>query len=257
MRNSLVMCAVVVITASLSAVNASQIRPAADTNRPEALRHYRLGQDALRNEHFDAAEEEFTKASAIDPTLELAPYGLGKVYMATKRYREAIIAYGKCRDVFRANVVSAAGDQLTHDRRINDQILALQDQQRLYQQTPGRNANSSAVRANLAEIDRQIKAMSDSRLRTTTEAEPTPTWISIALGGAYFRADAMVDAEREYRAALAVDPKLGEAHNNLAVVCLLTGRYQEAEAEIKAAEAAGIKVNPKLKEDLKNASPRR
>jgi Flp pilus assembly protein TadD len=65
------------------------------------------------------------------------------------------------------------------------------------------------------------------------------------------------DAEREYRAALAVDPKLGEAHNNLAVVCMLTGRYGEAEQEIKAAEKSGFKVNPQLKEDLKKASARR
>jgi len=35
------------------------------------------------------------------------------------------------------------------------------------------------------------------------------------------------DAEREYRAAIAVNGKLGEAHNNLAVVLLLTGRAAE------------------------------
>ena len=67
----------------------------------------------------------------------------------------------------------------------------------------------------------------------------------------------MADAEREYRAALAVDPKLGEAHNNLAVVCMLTGRFPDAEQEIKAAEKNGFKVNPQLKEDLKKAAARR
>ncbi len=51
--------------------------------------------------------------------------------------------------------------------------------------------------------------------------------------------------------------KVGEAHNNLAVVYLLTGRYPEAEAAIKAAEANGVKMNPQLKEDVKKASSRR
>ena len=51
----------------------------------------------------------------------------------------------------------------------------------------------------------------------------------------------MADAERNYRAALCVDPKQSEAHNNLAVVSLLTGRYPEADDEIKAAEKAGFK----------------
>jgi len=67
----------------------------------------------------------------------------------------------------------------------------------------------------------------------------------------------MADAEREYRAAIAVDPKLGEAHNNLAVVCMLTGRFADAEQEIKAAEKSGFRVNPQLKEDLQKAAARR
>lgn len=79
----------------------------------------------------------------------------------------------------------------------------------------------------------------------------------MTLGSAYFRSDATADAEREYRAALAVDPKLGEAHNNLAVVCLLTGRYPQADAEITGAEKAGFRVNPQLKEDVKKALARR
>ena len=85
----------------------------------------------------------------------------------------------------------------------------------------------------------------------------TPAWISLALGSAYFRNGAMADAEREYREALKADAKIGEAHNNLAVVCLLTGRYEEAGMEINAAEGAGFKVNPQLKRDLEKASAKR
>jgi hypothetical protein len=36
---------------------------------------------------------------------------------------------------------------------------------------------------------------------------------------------------------------------------MLTGRLAEAESEIKAAEKAGFKVNPQLKDDLKKAKP--
>jgi hypothetical protein len=43
---------------------------------------------------------------------------------------------------------------------------------------------------------------------------------------------------------------MGEAHNNVAVVYMLTGRLDEAKAEVKLAEKAGFKVNPKFKEDL-------
>jgi tetratricopeptide (TPR) repeat protein len=175
--------------------------------------------------------------------------------MATKRYRQAVIAYQKCRDVFQGNAAAVVGNEMAYQRRIDDQIQALEDQKRSYSQVPGRNANSPASLANIQQLDMQISQMRDLRRRTAGGPEPTPPWITIALGSAYFRTDAMADAEREYRAAVAVAPNLGEAHNNLAVVYMLTRRFDEAEAEIKAAEKAGFKVNPQLKDDLKKAKP--
>ena len=77
-----------------------------------------------------------------------------------------------------------------------------------------------------------------------------PPWVSLALGSAYFRAEQFADAEREYKAAIAADSKSGEAYSNLAVVYLQTGRYDEAEKAVKAAEKAGFRVNPMLKEDI-------
>ena len=47
--------------------------------------------------------------------------------------------------------------------------------------------------------------------------------------------------------------KLGQAHNNLAVICMLTGRLDEAEAEVKLAERNGFRVNPRFKDDLNAA----
>jgi Tfp pilus assembly protein PilF len=79
-----------------------------------------------------------------------------------------------------------------------------------------------------------------------------PAWISLALGSAYFRAGKLADAEQEYKAAIAADPGTGEAHSNLAVVYLETGRYDEAEKAVKAAEKAGFRVNPQLKQDIKD-----
>ena len=54
-----------------------------------------------------------------------------------------------------------------------------------------------------------------------------------------------------------MNPKFGEAHNNLAVIYMTSGRYKDAEAEVKAAEKAGFRVNPQFKEDLKKAAASR
>jgi Flp pilus assembly protein TadD len=246
MKQVLILCALTITTAAPSA----QLGQAsADRSRKEALQHYRLGQDAMHNERFDIAEQEFQKSAKLDPTLELAPYGLGQVYMASKRFPSAIAAFHKSREVFVANGDSSAGDQIAHQRRLDDYIRELEDQQSIY----GRTATNATARSYMLTLTTQIAALKSAKMRTVSGPEPVPAWLSLALGSAYFRNNAPADAEREYRAAIDVDPKLGEAHNNLAVVYMLTGRAPMAGAEIAAAEKAGFKVNPQLKEDVKKA----
>jgi hypothetical protein len=50
-------------------------------------------------------------------------------------------------------------------------------------------------------------------------------------------------SETQWKAALDVNSKLGEAHNNLAVIDMQTGRLNEADQEIKLAEKNGFRVN--------------
>jgi Tfp pilus assembly protein PilF len=64
------------------------------------------------------------------------------------------------------------------------------------------------------------------------------------------------EATQQWQAAVVADPRLGEAHNNLAVVYLQAGRFADADREVKLAEKSGLRVNPQFKEDLRKASPR-
>ena len=138
-------------------------------------------------------------------------------------------------------------------RQLDDEIRALEDEKIL--QVSGRV--TSSLSGGPIDLDRRISDLKSRRFHDAKHVAGTPAWISIALGSAYFRGGSNPDAEREYLEVLKADPKLGEAHNNLAVVYLLTGREPQAEAEINAAEQAGFKVNPQLKEDVKRALARR
>jgi Tfp pilus assembly protein PilF len=219
----------------------------------DAMKHLRLGQENLRAEKWDLAEREFKAAIELEPPLEMAHYGLGQVYMATRRYPLAVDAYIGCRDAFKANAARDLHNDLLAQRRLEDQIQALEDERTAI--TTGRV--KPMLSGGATELDRRIHDLRTQRFKNDRSTVVIPTWISVALGSAYFRNSAMEDAEREYRAAIEVDPKLGEAHNNLAVVYMLTKRFDEADAEIKAAEKSGFKVNPQLKEDLKKAAARR
>jgi Tfp pilus assembly protein PilF len=221
------------------------------TNEARAVHHLRAGQNALQHEQWEEAEREFKRAIKLDPLLELAHYGLGQSFMARKRYVEAVQAYVATREAFHR----AVGDQMTNaveaERRLDDQIRSLRDQRRAIESGRVRTSGTNVATV-LAQVDDQIRQLESMRRRDTTTGAPvTPAYISVALGSAYFRTGAFPDAEREWRAALQVDPKLGEAHNNLAVVLMLTGRLEEAEREVQLAEKAGHRVSDAFKNDLK------
>ena len=221
------------------------------TAQERAFRHLRAGQDALQTERWEIAEREFKAAIELDPLLELAHYGLGQTYMATKRYVEAVRAYIATRDAFHRTATEQMADSLAAEQRIDEQIRSLQDQRRLLSSGKVR---STLVPDSLTRIDEQIRQLQAGRGRRRDGAAPsTPPYISVALGSAYFRTNAFADAEREWRAALQVDPKIGEAHNNLAVVLMLTGRFDEAEREVDLAEKSGHRVSDRFKDDLKTA----
>ena len=241
---------ILVAAAVLIACAAAPARAQPSREHVEALRHLRLGQDSMRLEQWESAEAEFHAAIRLEPTLEMAHYGLGQVYMATRRYPAAVHAFLDCRDAFGRVNARRAADDATRQRALDDQIQGLEDQAALLGSGRG-----NILAGGKFDIDRSIADLKADQRRSTAAPE-VPAWISLALGSAYFRSGALADAEREYREALKADPKLGEAHNNLAVVCLQTGRYAEAEVEVAAAEKSGFRVNPQLKADIKHAMGR-
>jgi Tfp pilus assembly protein PilF len=220
--------------------------------RQQALEHYKAGQSALYSERFDEAVQEFRKAISLDPLLVLAHYGLGQAHMALKDYSAAVRAYIGCRKSFHDEQASSLLNAKEWEKRLDDQISAVEDRINLLSSGHVQTGSSggSTTAATVQKLQEQRDTMRSQRQRSGSQAEPTPPWISVALGSAYFRTNAMADAEREFKAALEVDSKVGEAHNNLAVVYLLTKRADEAASEVELAERAGFKVPDGLKRDI-------
>ncbi len=254
--NSFLLCALLSALSPLLPAPSPQLPQVADRDKQQAVEHYRAGQDALRSERYEVAEREFQASIKLDPTYELPRYGLGQTYMAMKRFANAITAFVNCRDVIHANNVADALDDTKRQRRIDDELQELENQKAVAK-SPGHvatPASAGTLQSYLQQLDERIGTLKEERHRPVATGDgPTPAWLSLALGSAYFRTDAYDDAEREYKAAIVVNPKLGEAHNDLAVVYLITKRPVEAAAELNAAEKSGFKVNAQLKEDVKNA----
>jgi tetratricopeptide (TPR) repeat protein len=194
------------------------------------------------------------KAIAFDPLLAVAHYGLGQTYMYQQRFREAARAFATSREVFRCAPPLSEEERKRRTAAIADlrEALRTADQRRIRQlgakwremngdvTTPGAGIRSAQEAERLlAELESSLKHF-----------DPSPSGVTLALGTALFQTGDIAGAEEAFRAVLARDPRSGDAHHNLALVCTITDRLEEAEREVQAAAKAGVPIHPRLREEI-------
>jgi tetratricopeptide (TPR) repeat protein len=234
------------ILAFLTLAGPAAAQVADELSRRQALQHFRRGQELMIAERYDQAVAEFTTATELDPLLTLAHYGRGQGFMALKRYASAVQAFLGCRSAYEQIADLRQRDIATANILRTDEINELRDSMRRMQSEVRVNAMTAhRIAQRLEELEAFGKGGT-----VFTEAFRVPAELSLALGSAYFRNRQTQDAEREWKAAVAANPKLGEAHNNLAALYAMTERKLEARQSVAAAERAGFRVNPRLKADI-------
>jgi tetratricopeptide (TPR) repeat protein len=227
------------------------------TKDPAVLQAERLvkeGDKLLGSERYEQALQVYREAIQHDPTMMLAHYGAGQAQMALKQYPEAITSFKDARAAFEARAADVQEQRFANESARQDRIQLLRDRIRQLQER-------AVVAGSPQERERDVAIQNyETQIQQLQRTEggvggtpPLPPGLTLALGSAYFRSGKMEDAEREYRAAIELQPKLGEPRNNLAVVLFLTGRAAEAQQQVLAAEKNGFKVASGLKKDIETA----
>jgi tetratricopeptide (TPR) repeat protein len=222
------------------------LRPSPQAEK--ATMHYRNGWQLMRHEAWAEAISEFRSAIETDPQYTLAYYGLGRAYMPLGRYVEAISAYKSCRELYKVKAGEKFSNQLQAKQMREDEMLGLREIARANSGLP-QNAGTQNFQRQLQTRIRQIQNSTDRDSNVAIDAS-VPAFVSVALGSAYFRAERWPEAEEAYTIALQADSNAGEAHNNLAVLYMLTNRFDQSEKEVRLAEKAGFPVNPGFKREL-------
>lgn len=226
-----------------------------DGKRREAVQQYRAGQEFMAAEKFDRAAEEFSKAIQNDRLFTLAYYFLGQAYGNQQHYPNAIKAYQECIEACRAIYAMRQTNRFEVEKRRDDDIRELRETVAVMHAQARRSPGSGlALRA--IQVEQQLYNLEHNRTSIEGPFQP-PAEVLLALGSALFHNNQVEQAEFEWLAAIQVNPKLGEAHNNLAVLFMRTGRLNAAAEELRLAERNGVRVNPQFKKDLKEAMARR
>ena len=255
-RRALLVTLAIAVSAgvTLTAQTVRTPRVADEPTRQEALRHFRAGQELMSGEQFERAADEFGKAIDLDGLLSIAHYQRGQAFMNLRRYASAAKSYTDCIESLRALDALRESNRFQADKLRDDEIREMRDSIQLLEQLAAKYPNGGyALKATQAE--QHLRDLENRRGSVGDTFRP-PAEVLLALGSAYFRNGERDAAEAQWLAAIDANPKLGEAHNNIAVIYMQTGRYQQAQDELALAEKAGFKVNPQFKADLKERTKR-
>lgn len=220
--------------------------PADSPTDVQAQQRLKEGQRLMAEDAFEDAAKAFQEAIAVDPLLFMAHYGVGTAHMARKEYPAAAAAFEGAREAFQKRAVLNAGRQFKTQSAREARIRTLK--QKIRDEPEFSGAAAAQRQMQRQEMEAEVRAL-ESGQDAAGPSSPPPG-LFLALGSAYFRSGRLPDAEREYRAAIAADPRLGEPRNNLAVILLLTGRPADAKEQLKLAEKNGFKPPAGLKADI-------
>lgn len=239
-----------VLAGVLTVVFAVTAAAQSPSDRNQARIQNRLGWDYMKGEQFENAVKAFQRAAEIDPSFEMPWYGLGRAHLALKQFVAATSALTRCRNLYTEQVGRQFTNQLDAQRYRSDRIIEIDEMIRQVQSGPQTVRAQDQLRQ-LQEQRRQIQEYL-ARGNNVTIENAVPAWVSLSLGSAYFRSNKLVEAEREFKAAIDADRKSGEAMNNLAIVYLETDRAALALSTIAAAKKTGFKVNPELERAIRD-----
>lgn len=246
MRTAALTIALALIAVTAHAQAADRLRPPNDDRA--ATQHYNSGWGALTAEHWDEAAREFQSAIDLNDRFKLAYYGLGRAGMGQRRFADAIRAYEKCRDLYEMQASQNFANRGEAERMMADDFAQIDTAISRLQAGPQSPSTSLQIR----QLEMQKERLKNRTMgaNTLSLTSPVPPFVMLALGSAYLRAERFADAEQAYKKAVDGDPKYGEAYSNLAALYLMTSRYDDAAAAVKAAEKAGFHVNPAMKQEI-------
>jgi tetratricopeptide (TPR) repeat protein len=243
--------AIAVTLLALVAAEASAQKPTREEEQRQrqALDHYKKGQDNMASEKIEDAAREFQAAIDLDPLMALAYYRLGSAHMLLRDYPKAEKDFLGCRQAYERIAALQFTNTEELERRRAQEIEQLQNQLSLISTGQIKISNPSLTQ----QMQQRIDDLRKNQRKGGNEAMDIPAGLYVSLGSAYFYQGKVAEAEKAWKTAAGMDSKLGEAHNNLAVLYFKANELDAAEKELKLAEKSGYAVNPRFKDDLKKA----
>ena len=136
--------------------------------------------------------------------------------MTLRDYPKAEKDFLGCREAYEKIAALQFTNTEELERRRAQEIEQLQNQLSLISTGQIKISNPSLTQ----QMQQRIDDLRRNQRKGGNEAMNIPAELFVSLGSAYFYQGKVADAEKEWKTAASINPKLGEAHNNLAALYL-------------------------------------
>jgi tetratricopeptide (TPR) repeat protein len=227
-----------------------------------AQKYYLNGKKNFIKDDLKKAEEELDKCLQVMPEHADAYYLLAQIEYKKGSFEKALDDIQKA---IANHEYIAQFYTFTHQERLEtlreqkrkaeEQILALQDELNKLAGMTGSDAEMQRARIR-SEIQTKQSGIAqiDSQMH-----EPVPDVLQIPAdyyymhGNIFFRMKQFQNAYEQWIKTIEIDPKHGNAYNNLANLYFMSKQYEQALKYLELAESSGAEVNPEFKKALLKA----
>lgn len=216
------------------------------------------GQKLVQKGDLEAAEKRFRQALDLYPDLPAGYLGLGRVLCLAKRFGEAIPVLKEAQERYVRWQQMAASTELEARQEAADRARQFADLMRLQQgKTPATGAGSRPTGLSpMTNLARARMATEEFLARRRWQAETMaaiPAEVFYLLGLARLRTGDRQGGVNDLYLCVALDPKNGPAHYNLAVALLAEGDPWTAKEHLEQARALKVTPHPQFVQDLERA----
>jgi len=215
---------------------------------------YLDGEKQFIKGNLEKSEKKLRECLEIMPEHANGAYLMAQIQLKREEFSKALESITTAKKNF-ANI--AKFQTFTHQQYLDQlrvQQRDLEGQRERLQDSLSKlpaNANSSSERNRYEQAIQSIgQAIQTISSRLGSPIPPTfeiPADYFYIHGNILFKMGMLIDATAQYQEAIRLDPRHGNAYNNLAAVSFSRGKYQEAMDCLVRAEGAGVKINPAFK----------
>jgi tetratricopeptide (TPR) repeat protein len=211
--------------------------------------HFEKGEQLLKKEKDTKAEKSLKKCIEIFPQHAQAHYYLSKIFYKKNNLQEALTYISKARQYYKVYVMMNRLEKQKKLEELNESMRGIRKELE-FQDWGGRR---DELRRGLVEAQKKVKGLRENLKAYLLSANITLGDYHYFHGNIYFKLKKYQDANNQYVEAIKLNPKHGDAYNNLAILFFMIKDYDKALDYLNQAESNGGNVNPKFKEAVLKA----